>query len=926
MAQCRGPTPQRAMRERIWSAGAAVAAGVLFALVSVPDLGVSLITTLPSTPLLEADPVVQASVSRLGAPDAPGWLASSVISRVFLAAGPGSPVEALGVMAVLAGALAIFLVMQLYRRCGLKGLPALVGAGLVAGGASTLSLVASGSVDTLVLPFVVGLLVTGVWWVETGARPALTLWLALTVVTVGSYPVALAVVAVVAGLQAFKVGRGQSGWRPFALTVVAAAGGLIHRTVAAGLLAADITLRLGLAQASVVTPAWSASAADVAAAARAPASAALSVIGGELGLLGGLLVSAGVVVLVRGPGPGWLVCAAAGLCAARATLWGSSTPGADQAALMLLVWLPAGVGLHWAVVTSPTRSSRLGIAAVGVLLLASNLVRHEARVPWFADAARTPHMEYLMETLRGAWLAAEHPSLDRALSLPRGPSGGGLLPDDGAAARRAAAQGDPLFAFARGRARLARIGFQFAPAALPPAHVTLRHWLESLPRRSVVAAIAGPDFVRAVASGATSPFSAVGGSGPVSGASGVYAVVGVVGGGEAALEREAPERVVLDVDAGDPLGTYPMRSSAGLHLEHDGQDAWLAVDGRRHVGTQTGLALVALTPDGQILASFATDVAVGAGVGRPESWRVPLPSAGPEMWRLVGTEACVQLPPNQWVDVTAASRTGGLAAVRPAAVSGPIQLYVGAPVPMRPVEQSRGRPQSGPTVETRFVTAAAEHRLRLTMALQRDELSFGSSLLAAPVVERLELEPGVSSVAFRGAPETAFARFLPEAVSGSLVDLCGMVWGEAWLADPAAPSVAVPVADLDRLGWGWHDVEEDGAGTFRWSDGPETETLLQLTRTAPIRVEVDLSSAGVDLTNLPVTVTVLVNGAEMTPLTMTRDVATYGWSVPPAAWKIGMNRLGLRVSAAVSPATLGLSDDSRSLGVALRRLQLTRLE
>lgn len=913
------------MREDIWSVGAALAALVLFAFLSVPDLGASLTRSPPSPPQLAADAGGETVVSRLGAPDATGWLASSAISRLFLAVGPGSPVQRLGVMAVLAGALSIFLVIRLYRRLGVDRVPALVGAGVVAVGGSTLSLVASGSADTLVVPLVLGLLVTGVWWVQTGARSALAVLVALTAVTVGSYPVALVVVLVIAGRQAVMVGRGRSGWAPLVLTVAAAGVGVVHRVVATGLVAADLTERLGLD--AVVSPAWSAYlGASVAAGGVVPPGAVLPVVAAELGVLGGLLVGIGAIVLVGGRGAGWLVPGAAALAGVRAALWVSSTPVADRAALMLLVWLPVGVGLHWALASSPTRSSRLGVLAVGVMLIGGNLIRHEARVPWFADSARTQHVEALGHTLQTGWVVAEHPPLDRALALPRGPSRGGVLPDDLSAVRQAYRHGDPVFAFENGRDRLGRIGFQFEPVALTRVRVPLRRWLESLPRRSVVAAIAGPAFVRGGGPDVASMFSVIGGTGPALGATGAYAVVGVVGGGKAAVEREAAAGVVLDVDAGDPIGRYPMRSSAVLHLEHDGQDGWVEVGGRRYAETRAGVALVALTPDGQVLAAVATDVAVGDLAVRADTVSVPLPAEGPALWRLVGAEACAQLPPNQWVDVTAASRTAGLAAVRPAAVSGPIELYLGAQVPMRPVEDGRERTASPPTVERRFLTADDDGRSRLAVALQRDEAPFGPSLLGTAVVERLQLEGGASSVSFRGAPAIAFARFRPGTANVSMVELCGTVWGEALLADPDAPSVAIPIADLDRLGWGWHGVEEDGAGAFRWSDGPETETLLHLTRTGPIRVEVDISGAAVDLTNAPVTVTVVVNGNEMTPLTMARDVGTYAWSVPQIAWKTGMNRLRLRASAAVSPADLGLSDDTRVLGVALRRLQLSRLE
>ena len=59
---------------------------------------------------------------------------------------------------------------------------------------------------------------------------------------------------------------------------------------------------------------------------------------------------------------------------------------------------------------------------------------------------------------------------------------------------------------------------------------------------------------------------------------------------------------------------------------------------------------------------------------------------------------------------------------------------------------------------------------------------------------------------------------------------------------------------------------------------------------------------------------------------MARGTQTHRWLVPAARWKTGMNRVGLRVSAAVSPAALGLSDDQRSLGIAVRRLEFALVD
>ncbi len=125
-------------------------------------------------------------------------------------------------------------------------------------------------------------------------------------------------------------------------------------------------------------------------------------------------------------------------------------------------------------------------------------------------------------------------------------------------------------------------------------------------------------------------------------------------------------------------------------------------------------------------------------------------------------------------------------------------------------------------------------------------------------------------------------------------------------------------------GWGWHDVEEDARGRFRWSIGAETELLVQLAQPGPIRVEVDAWAAAPDLTDEPVSLTLVVNGEERASEDVAGAEGTYTWFVPGGVWTTGMNRIGLRVSAVSKPAALGLSDDDRILGLALRRLTLIR--
>jgi len=181
----------------------------------------------------------------------------------------------------------------------------------------------------------------------------------------------------------------------------------------------------------------------------------------------------------------------------------------------------------------------------------------------------------------------------------------------------------------------------------------------------------------------------------------------------------------------------------------------------------------------------------------------------------------------------------------------------------------------------------------------------------------------VVELPLRGAPGVAFARFTPSGPAGSAVDLCGAIRGTPRLTVDEGPRARIPPAALDRPGWGWHDLEADDAGPFRWSDGRDTESLVRLARVGPIRVEVEASGAAAGIAAAPVTLALVVNGAALDPAAMTEGVATYAWTVPVERWRAGMNRVGLRVSDVIRPADVGRGDDRRLLGVAVRHLELT---
>ena len=194
--------------------------------------------------------------------------------------------------------------------------------------------------------------------------------------------------------------------------------------------------------------------------------------------------------------------------------------------------------------------------------------------------------------------------------------------------------------------------------------------------------------------------------------------------------------------------------------------------------------------------------------------------------------------------------------------------------------------------------ADADQRADLARRFDTDQAFFGAELTAAAVVRRLEVTAaGIVALELGEAPTAAYAPYESGSSRRTEMEICGVVSGAPRFDVGAASVTTVPVADLLTTGWGWHDLERDAGGPFRWSDGRETELLLQLTQIGSIRVEIDASAAAVDLTNEPVTVTLVVNGTDLTAHTMARDIQTYAWPVPASFWKTGINSRSRPLSA-----------------------------
>jgi hypothetical protein len=63
-----------------------------------------------------------------------------------------------------------------------------------------------------------------------------------------------------------------------------------------------------------------------------------------------------------------------------------------------------------------------------------------------------------------------------------------------------------------------------------------------------------------------------------------------------------------------------------------------------------------------------------------------------------------------------------------------------------------------------------------------------------------------------------------------------------------------------------------------------------------------------------------INGDTLVARPMQSGWGTYEWTVPAGMWRQGFNRLAVRASNLASPAAVGPSSDTRTLGVAVSDL------
>ena len=156
---------------------------------------------------------------------------------------------------------------------------------------------------------------------------------------------------------------------------------------------------------------------------------------------------------------------------------------------------------------------------------------------------------------------------------------------------------------------------------------------------------------------------------------------------------------------------------------------------------------------------------------------------------------------------------------------------------------------------------------------------------------------------------------------GARVRVCpSPVDGRVLFGDGSERAVEFLNADA-LLSNGWRHIESSPTDRLRWtgSDRPG----VHFTLAAPVNLVVSIDAA--PLRAAPADrLLLVVNGAPLEAKILEAGRATYSWAVTAALLHAGYNRMVLMTPPPQSPKRLGLNDDDRLLGLAIRSWLLTR--
>ncbi len=298
----------------------------------------------------------------------------------------------------------------------------------------------------------------------------------------------------------------------------------------------------------------------------------------------------------------------------------------------------------------------------------------------------------------------------------------------------------------------------------------------------------------------------------------------------------------------------------------------------------------------------------------------PLP-----FFRLVRAAACRDVGNAGWQDISNDVREGRVLARidNYRAFDATLVLYTGS------ASTHAGEPllaaSHGPRTPIMSVDTFRGGDASLNAALQRDGVSGGDRLRQLGVIRRIELrvndlgQSSWSALDLRDRPAVTLVRATVDLNNPRRASVCA--WsGRDFFSHALLEQVPVGAEGDAWFGRGWHGSERGHEGRqFRWTAEREAEVLVPLARTGSIAVRLRAQPFLYPGGPKPL-VSLTVNALKLPARSMADDVSVYEWIVPETAWSAGFNRFTIDSSTLASPAAVGVSGDSRTLGVAVTEL------
>ena len=402
-------------------------------------------------------------------------------------------------------------------------------------------------------------------------------------------------------------------------------------------------------------------------------------------------------------------------------------------------------------------------------------------------------------------------------------------------------------------------------------------------------------------------FGALGGRLSVPAGGEGMAVIGWTGHGRAAREQRAREEQVMWVDEGQRIGkslAFPINAAVRA-----ADEVVIDVNGEVVARSSRGAALAVLDRMGRL--------------ERRDEWAAGDPLRLPVSEANIGSLAVVSFRPCAILEggrvatfpLEPSAHSVALAATRPSVAT----LFVATATPDTPIVfAGTAEPdQAQPDVAD---TSADAGRGRVTewargLGLSPEALSNGRRFLA-----RLELR-----VSARDATEVALgldAAFVTVAWPdrGAPGQACVVGSDGTRAFEGRAARFEVRWENPRAFERGWHPMEREAGRWFRWTASDSARIAVDLARVGDVRVRVDASPA----TGSPDddAVQLSVNGTPAGPPGGREGPAVRWWLVPASSWRTGGNTITLGTPELVVPASRNSGHDTRTLGLAVRRVSL----